>query len=249
MSERDIINLIFLPGFSTAEPVTNISGRGVGMDVVKSNMERIGGSVDGHAVPGVGTTFRIKIPLTLAIVSVDRRGQCGRSRLAIPQASLLEIVRLEGDERATRIEHISGAPVFRLRDNLLPLVSLREALGQPAAELRRPELVHRGARQPGPAVRSGRRPGRRHRGNRRHGRCRRYLKAISEFSGVTMLADGRLAMIVDVWGLAAANRRLAEQHRHDHARAPTTIDEAQDGRSLLVVRVGEGRRLAIPMEP
>ena len=134
MSEREIINMIFLAGFSTAEEITNVSGRGVGMDVVKTNMERIGGSVEVSARPGVGTTFRIKIPLTLAIVSAIVVA-CAEQRLAIPQASLLEIIRLEGDERTTRIEHISGAPVFRLRDNLIPLVSLREALGFPAAEL------------------------------------------------------------------------------------------------------------------
>ncbi len=245
MSERDIVNLIFLPGFSTAEQVTNISGRGVGMDVVKSNMERIGGSVDVHAVPGVGTTFRIKIPLTLAIVSSIVVAS-DDLRLAIPQASLLEIVRIEGDELATRVEYIAGAPVFRLRDNLLPMVSLREALGQPAAETDDLGLfivvLGNQHRQYGLVVDQVVdteeivvRP------------LSSYLKSISEFSGVTMLADGRLAMIVDVWGLATANR-VASGNAGTVTDRTDDIDETEDGHSFLVVRVDAGRRLAIPMD-
>ena len=108
MSERDIVDLIFLPGFSTAEQVTNVSGRGVGMDVVKTNIERIGGSVDVHAVPGAGTTFRLKIPLTLAIIPALVVACAGR-RYAIPQVSVLELVRLEGDEQATQASSTSPA--------------------------------------------------------------------------------------------------------------------------------------------
>ena len=245
MSEREIINLIFLPGFSTAEAVTNISGRGVGMDVVKSNMERIGGSVEVLANPGSGTTFRIKIPLTLAIVS-SIVVACADTRLAIPQASLLEIVRLEGDERVNRIEHISGAPVFRLRDNLLPLVSLREALGFPAAELddrsRFIAVLGNKDRQYGLLVdhvvdteEIVVRP------------LSAHLKAIQEFSGVTMLADGRLAMILDVWGLATAcHVSLTSGGRN--AMRGDDHDEVVAGASVLVVQLGEGRRLAIPMD-
>ena len=245
MTEREIVNLIFLAGFSTAETVTNVSGRGVGMDVVKTNMERIGGSVEVTATPGTGTTFRIKIPLTLAIVS-SIVVACADQRLAIPQASLLEIIRLEGDERSSRIEHISGAPVFRLRDDLIPLVSLREALGFPPAELDDRSwficvLGHRD-RQYGLLVdhvvdteEIVVRP------------LSAHLKAIQEFSGVTMLANGTLAMIVDIWGLAEANRVAASGGR-SVLRGDEDLVEADPGRSLLVVRIGEGRRLAIPME-
>ena len=128
MGEREILNLIFLPGFSTAEKVTNVSGRGVGMDVVKTNIEKIGGAVDIHSKVGVGTTLKIKIPLTLAIIPalvVTSRGE----RYAIPQVSLLELVRLEGDQAKRSIESIHGAPVYRLRGNLLPLVHLSRELG------------------------------------------------------------------------------------------------------------------------
>ena len=134
MSERELLNLTFLPGFSTAKQVTNISGRGVGMDVVKTNIEKIGGTVDLQSVEGQGTTLKIKIPLTLAIIPA-LVATSGGERFAIPQVSLLELVRLEGEAMTKGIEYIHGAPVYRLRGNLLPLVSLNRELGlEPAKE-------------------------------------------------------------------------------------------------------------------
>jgi len=133
LSEREAANLIFLPGLSTAEKVTNVSGRGVGMDVVKTNIERIGGTVDLQSAPGKGTTVKVKIPLTLAIVPaliVTSGGQ----RFAIPQVSLLELVGLEGEDARKRIELIHGTPVYRLRGSLLPLVSLKDELGQTCSQ-------------------------------------------------------------------------------------------------------------------
>ena len=99
MSDREIVNLVFLPGFSTAEMVTNVSGRGVGMDVVKTHIEKIGGTVDLQSKPGQGTTVRMKIPLTLAIIPALIVTSAGE-RYAIPQVSLLELVRLEAERRA-----------------------------------------------------------------------------------------------------------------------------------------------------
>ena len=119
MGDRELVNLVFLPGFSTAEKVTNVSGRGVGMDVVKTNIEKIGGVVDLQSVAGHGTILKIKIPLTLAIIPA-LIVTSGGERFAIPQVSLLELVRLEGGEAGGRIEHIHGAPVYRLRGRLLP---------------------------------------------------------------------------------------------------------------------------------
>jgi len=127
MTEREIFNLIFLPGFSTAEKVTNVSGRGVGMDVVKTNVEKIGGTVDVQSTLGRGTTVRLKIPLTLAIIPA-LVVTCGGDRYAIPQVSLLELVRLEADEVEKGIELVHGAPVYRLRGRLLPLVYLSREL-------------------------------------------------------------------------------------------------------------------------
>jgi two-component system chemotaxis sensor kinase CheA len=127
MSERETLNLIFLPGFSTAEKVTNVSGRGVGMDVVKTNIEKIGGSVDVQSSAGQGTTIKIKIPLTLAIIPA-LIVTSGGERFAIPQVSLLELVRLESEQARKKIESIYGAPVYRLRGQLLPLVYLTGTL-------------------------------------------------------------------------------------------------------------------------
>lgn len=136
MSDREAINLIFAPGFSTAQAVTNISGRGVGMDVVKTNIEKIGGTVDVQSKLGSGTTLKIKIPLTLAIIPaliITSGGDC----YAIPQVGLQELVRLEKKQAEKSIEMIYGAPVYRLRGNLLPLVYLNRELGvegRPASE-------------------------------------------------------------------------------------------------------------------
>jgi len=127
MGEREILNLIFLPGFSTAQEVTNVSGRGVGMDVVKTNIEKIGGMVDLQSQSGKGTTLKIKIPLTLAIIPA-LTVTSGGDRYAIPQVSLLELVRLEGEQARKGVEMIHGAPVYRLRGHLLPLVYLRREL-------------------------------------------------------------------------------------------------------------------------
>jgi chemotaxis protein histidine kinase CheA len=127
MTEREITNLIFLAGFSTAEKVTNVSGRGVGMDVVKTNIEKIGGTVDVQSKAGQGTTVRMKIPLTLAIIPALIVTTAG-DRYAIPQVSLLELVRLEGEQVRKGIEMVNGAPVHRLRGRLLPLVYLNREL-------------------------------------------------------------------------------------------------------------------------
>src|SRR5579864_3277153 len=127
LSEREIFNLIFLPGFSTAKKVTNVSGRGVGLDVVKTNVEKIGGVVDIQSTPGQGTTVRVKIPLTLAIIPA-LVVTCGGDRYAIPQVSLLELVRLEAEQARRGIEMVHGVPVHRLRGRLLPLVYLSREL-------------------------------------------------------------------------------------------------------------------------
>ena len=128
MSECETVNLIFAPGFSTAEKITNVSGRGVGMDVVKTNIEKIAGTVDVQTKLGAGTTIKMKIPLTLAIIPA-LMVTCAGDSYAIPQVSLLELVRIDTQTRGTAIEYVHGAPVYRLRGRLLPLVYLDQALG------------------------------------------------------------------------------------------------------------------------
>ena len=127
MTDAEARQMIFLPGFSTAEQVTSVSGRGVGMDVVRTNIEKIGGVIELTSVEGEGTRFVIRIPLTLSIVSALIVESCGES-FAMPQGSIVELVSANGSE-GRRIEHINGASVLRLRDRLLPLVSLQAMLG------------------------------------------------------------------------------------------------------------------------
>src|SRR5208282_6526935 len=133
LSDREALNLIFQPGFSTAQTVTKVSGRGVGMDVVKSNIEKIGGVVDISNRPGEGSTVKLKIPLTLAIIP-GLVITSGGERFVIPQVSLLELIRLEADQSGKHIEYVHGTPVYRRRGSLLPIAYLNQVLGLRAAD-------------------------------------------------------------------------------------------------------------------
>lgn len=128
MSEKEKINLIFLPGFSTAKQVTDVSGRGVGMDVVKTNLDQLGGHVDIISEVGHGTTISIKLPLTLAIIPCQII-MTGGERYAIPQVNLEELLRIPANQVKTRVERVGNAEVVRLRGNLLPLIRLADVLG------------------------------------------------------------------------------------------------------------------------
>ncbi len=246
MGAREVTNLIFLPGFSTAAAVTNVSGRGVGMDVVKTNIEKIGGTIDVQSTVGAGTTFRIKIPLTLAIIPA-LTVTCADDRYAIPQVNLLELVRLEGEGLAG-IEEIHGAPVYRLRGNLLPLVYLDSELGLTGAERTTRDTVYivvlqAEERQFGLVVDDV---------------CDteeivvkplgKQLKGIPCFAGATILGDGRVALILDVLALAQqANVLTAGRDRQISDRTGRGEGDRSEIESLLVVGLGEGRRMAIPL--
>jgi two-component system chemotaxis sensor kinase CheA len=128
MTDREIVNLVFAPGFSTAETVTEVSGRGVGMDVVRSNTEKLGGHVELESQVGVGTTVLLRLPLTLAIIPSMIVG-VGGSRFAIPQVNVVEFVWVRAQDAARRIEKVHGAEVLRLRSRILPLVRLAGVLG------------------------------------------------------------------------------------------------------------------------
>ncbi|MDR3671044.1 MAG: chemotaxis protein CheA [Holophaga sp.] len=130
MTEREIVNLVFAPGFSTAETVSDISGRGVGMDVVRSNTEKLGGHVELETQTGVGTTVLLRLPLTLAIIPSMIVG-VGGNRFAIPQVNVVEFVWVRAADVARRIERVHGAEVLRLRSRILPLVRLADVLGIP----------------------------------------------------------------------------------------------------------------------
>ena len=247
MSEREILHLIFLPGFSTAAAVTNVSGRGVGMDVVKTNIEKIGGSVDVTSVLGRGTTFRIKIPLTLAIIPA-LTVTCAGDRYAIPQVSLVELVRLDALQNGAGkgIEHISGAPVLRLRGNLLPLVYLDEqlALPRPEGEATATFIVVLQAddRQFGLVVHEVLdteeivvKP------------LGVQLKGIGVFAGATILGDGAVALILDCMALAQQANVVHVGGERSALRGTSSSTTAEPVEPLLVVGCGDGRRAAIPL--
>ena len=128
MSDKEKINLIFLPGFSTAKEVTDVSGRGVGMDVVKTNLDQLGGNVDIISVKGAGTTIAIKLPLTLAIIPCQII-ETGGERYAIPQVNLEELLRIPANQVKNRVERVGDAEVVRLRGTLLPLIRLADVIG------------------------------------------------------------------------------------------------------------------------
>ncbi len=164
LSEAQIHKFIFMPGFSTATKVTSVSGRGVGMDVVRNNIDQIGGTIDVKSVAGVGLSFTIKIPLTLAIVAA-LIVEAGGDRFAIPQLAVIELVRARSGGQH-RIERIKDTAVLRLRDKLLPLTRHEPIARHRCRGRRFRERLHRGhaGRQPELRHRRGRRFS--HRGNR-----------------------------------------------------------------------------------
>ncbi|HET9420227.1 MAG TPA: chemotaxis protein CheA [Nocardioides sp.] len=237
MEPRELLDLVFRPGFSTAATITNVSGRGVGMDVVRTNIDRIGGSVDLVSSPGAGTTVRVRIPLTLAIIPALVVGERGE-RYAIPQANLVELVRLDGDDLAQDLEIVAGAPVLRLRGRLLPLVHLGEALGRPRTEDGAITVVVVQADES------------------RFGLCvsevhdtqeivvkpiGRQLRGLPMYAGATIMGDGRVALILDVAGLAPPPSAVVAEE------AAGTAQAATDTVSLLVLESMPGHRAALPL--
>jgi two-component system chemotaxis sensor kinase CheA len=239
MTERQLIELLFVPGFSTADHVTTVSGRGVGMDVVRTNIERVGGSVDVVSEHGRGTTFKIRIPLTLAIVPALIVSSGGR-RYAIPQANVLELVAVSADDLGS----VHDATVYRLRDRLIPIVSLAGVLGSTGevrsggslviarADDRRFGLLVDGVSDSVDIVVKP---------------LGRHLSGLDVFAGATILDDGRVAAIVDVVGLAdRAGVARGERDRPDDDR--TTPVATSGATSLLVFSDPSGARMAVSLD-
>jgi two-component system chemotaxis sensor kinase CheA len=252
MTDREAAQLIFSPGFSTAAQVSNISGRGVGMDVVKTNVEKIGGTVDIQTQPGLGTTISLKIPLTLAIIPA-LIVTCRGNQYAIPQVSLLELVRLEGEQARRGIEWMHGAPVYRLRGQLLPIVYLRRELkldDEPvsrhaegtAGELMNIVVLRADDRQFGLVVDSINdteeivvKP------------LGKQLKGIPVYAGATIMGDGKVALILDVLGTAQRAQVVSEVRDHALAeRLPQASEHSDKRQTLLILEVGN-RRLGLPI--
>nr|WP_243850508.1 chemotaxis protein CheA [Modestobacter marinus] len=245
MSPADVLQLIFLPGFSTAAAVTNVSGRGVGMDVVKTNIESIGGTIEVESVPGRGTCTRLRIPLTLAIVPALTI-ECAGDRYAIPQISLQELVALDAEKAAAAVEEVGGASVYRLRGELLPLVHLADVLGLPSdrhdghvviavlrSEGRRFGLVvDRVINTEEIVVKA----------------VGGQMKAIGLYSGATVLGDGAVALILDVQALARRALRAETAERQEARVAASVSTAVQERQRMLLAAIGGGRRVAIPLD-
>ncbi|MEH1830491.1 MAG: chemotaxis protein CheA [Nostoc sp.] len=245
MSESEAINLIFLPGFSSSEQVTNLSGRGVGMDIVKSNIDKINGTIEIHSQKGQGTTFKIKIPLTLAIIPA-LIVTSGSDRYAIPQASIQELVRLEA-QAVNQIEMFYDVPVYRLRDTLVPLVYLNQVLQIPNSvsklEMFSLVIVQVDNYQFGLVVDTIEdiqdimvKP------------LGKQLKAQSLFAGATILGDGTVTLIIDVVVLANRSGVTAKQKQQLLIEnAIKDQDQIIARQTILLFEGPEGARMGIPL--
>ena len=249
-TEQQINRLIFLPGFTTTDAVTAFSGRGVGMDVVLTNIERLGGTVDVDSVRGAGTVFTVRIPLTLAIISalvVDAGGQ----RFALPQTCVAELVRVEAQRTAgsdeIAIERVDGTPVLRLRDKLLPLVCLARLLNLPARDTDGPSTVV--VAQLG-GLRAGLMVGEVFDTEEIVVKpVSRLLRHIPVFSGNTILGDGSVIMILDPSGLSQAIGQVSPTSKHQPLKEDrSTAERSGDKVSMLLIRLAAGAGpVAVPL--
>lgn len=245
MSEADVHRLIFAPGFSTADTVTNLSGRGVGMDVVKSSVEKIGGHVDISSRSGEGSVIRLKIPLTLAIIPALLLS-CGEQRFAVPQSAITELVRLGTSEKSGSLSWIGEYPFYKLRGDLVPLLFLSKQLkvGDPkdANEDNVIVVIDIDGSRFGVVV-----------------DCvhdteeivvkplGRQLGNLGTYAGATILGDGQIALILDpvVLGREANIEHQEEMITQNASKgASAQVSEAQQ---LLVVQVSAEVRAAIPL--
>ena len=251
MGDNSVLQLIFLPGFSTAEKITSVSGRGVGMDVVKNNIEKIGGMIDIQSELNKGTTIHLRIPLTLAIIKALSITAAGQS-FTIPQTHITELLRIKDDSKIGGIEYVHETPVFRFRGKLIPLINLAELLqikGKSETQSKPNHLVILQAedRQFGLLVDSVKDtneivvkplPSR--------------LKGVGCFAGVTIMGDGLVQLILDVSGVARLGRVLPKIRdlgiKDLSAQDEIKADNQSAGEGLLLVSAGGESQIAIPLE-
>ena len=246
MTEAQIHKCIFAPGFSTAAAITSVSGRGVGMDVVRTNIDQIGGTIDIKSVAGEGCSVTIKIPLTLAIVSA-LIVEAGGDRFAIPQLSVVELVRARANSEH-RIERIKDTAVLRLRNKLLPLMHLKKLLKIDDGSSSDPEngfivVTQVGNQTFGIVV-----DGVFHTEEIVVKPMSTKLRHIEMFSGNTILGDGAVIMIIDPNGIAkalgassAASQQIADENASHH------VSSGEQLTSLLVFRAGSAQPKAVPL--
>ncbi len=246
MTENQIIQFIFKPGFSTAEKVTSVSGRGVGMDVVRTNIEKIGGTVELHSKVGQGSRFHIKIPLTLAIVSVLIVETCGQ-RFAIPQINVEELVKT-GEDVGHKVEMINRSPVLRLRDKLLPLISLSHLLDmKDASDINYDDafivVCKVGGSEFGLIL------------DAIHDTEEIVVKPVSQclqhipvYSGNTVLGDGSVIMILDPNGIARTTEAELESTNNAAKRLQNTQTQQRELVKFLLFRTTEKAPKAVALE-
>ncbi len=251
MSERNLINLIFRPGFSTAETVTSISGRGVGMDVVKRNLDKIGGIIDIHTQRYKGTRIKIRIPITLAIIPV-LIVKAGPYRLAIPQVNLEELLMLQAEDKAQNIEVVYGAEVYRLRGELLPLLRLNTILNVPsvkttadnthivvlsAGELRFGLIVDEVGDTEEIVVKP----------------LSTHIKQLHCYDGATIMGDGKLALIVNVTGLFKVTQltiddmKKVEEMKLEAHDAGIESGTGEHHQTIVLFRTGNNEFYGVPL--
>lgn len=247
LSDLQLLEFIFLPGFSTKSQVTNLSGRGVGMDVVKTNISNIGGSIDIDSKRGVGTTIRLKIPLTLAIMPALFI-RCGSEPYAIPQSSVLEMVRLDLGADSTGLEDFYGTPVFRLRNQLVPLLFLNHQLDV-NQEMPTSDAILNIAILQSSGVRFGLvvdevlnmqevvvKP------------LGPLLKDVKDFAGATILGNGRVALILDVDGIAIQSGMVAKIQSRPMNATSTEEKSYEEDVAMLSFELEGQSRLALYLE-
>jgi two-component system chemotaxis sensor kinase CheA len=246
MSEREKMALIFLPGVSTAEKLSDVSGRGVGMDVVKTNLDRLGGKIEIDSEPGRGSSFRIKLPLTLAIIP-SLLVSDGGERFAIPQVSVGELIRIPAAQLAARTDRVGDAEVLNVRDRLVPLLYLADALGVPrpadSAKALNVVLVDAGAFEYGLVVED------------LHDTVEivvkplgRHMKGLPDYAGATILGDGHVALILDVAGVATRAKLTSSAAEAATKREFEASDAEGELNSLLVFHNAPSELCAVPIE-
>jgi len=248
ISQQELLNMIFLPGFSTAKSITDISGRGVGLDVAKANIEKLGGTVEVYTVWGKGTTFRLILPLTLAIIPcliIDIASQ----KFALPQVNVQEILRIVPGQ-LRQIERIQGHQIVRLRDKLVPVVHLAEILGLPIKSrncngIARVLILKKNTKVFGLIV------------DGIHDQeeilvkpMPKYLKGMKGYSGLTILGDGKVAMVLDNESIGTAGKLiLAEEHIQGLSAEKISIGSGRELQELLLFKCSgpETFGLSLPM--
>ena len=247
LNHKELIDLIFLPGFSTRDTITNLSGRGVGMDVDKNNIENIGGSIEITSVPNEGTHVRLKIPLTLAILPT-LFVRCAEEIFLIPQNRILELVRFAPNQPNNGIEDFYGTPTFRLRDKLIPLLFLNEQLNLAASPLKPKQklfiaVLNFNGTLFGLVVEEVLniqdiviKP------------LGELLRDMSNFAGATIMGNGDVALILDIDGIARKSGLVERLQANPIRQEELYVPPVEEMISVLLFEIPGLNKIALPLD-